>query len=152
MSRPGPSPNPGALRVPTKRTREACLSACESRHQACRAEIDRQIEADCLRSRAETCEQLYQSCMSDSSKLFMGAGITANRSAPACTPTVSRSAAKGCAAALQRAEERCDDSVRLLHSALRERRMIVCRLRFSSPTIREQHVGRNVLRLLRPTA
>ncbi len=48
-----------ALR-PDEADREACLSACERRHRACRAEIDRQTEADCLRSRAETCEQRYQ--------------------------------------------------------------------------------------------
>ena len=93
---------------PDEAAREACLSACESRHQACRAEIDGQIEAECLRSRAETCEQRYESCMSDPSKLFMGPASLESECA-GVHAKCSRSAAKGCAAALQSAEERCDD-------------------------------------------
>jgi hypothetical protein len=92
---------------PDEADREACLSACERHHQACRAEIDRQTEADCLRSRAETCEQHYQSCMSDSSKLFMGE-VSHESDCIGVHIICSKSAAEDCAAAPQIARERCE--------------------------------------------
>jgi hypothetical protein len=87
--------------------REACLSDCERHHRACRAEIDRQTEADCLRNSAQTCEQRYESCMSDSSKLFMGQ-VSLESECAGVHAKCSRSTAKDCAAAPQIAEERCE--------------------------------------------
>jgi hypothetical protein len=92
---------------PDEADREVCLSACERHHEACRAEIDRQTEAECLRSHAETCEQRYRSCMSDSSKLWMGQ-VSHESDCIGVHIVCSKSAAKDCAAAPQIAEERCE--------------------------------------------
>lgn len=99
--KPERAPRPGEA------DREACLSACERRHQACRAEADLQTEADCLRGRAETCEQRYQSCMSDPSKMFRGQ-VSLESECAGVHASCRKSAAKGCAAAPQVAAERCD--------------------------------------------
>jgi hypothetical protein len=87
--------------------REACLADCERRNRACRAEIDRQTEADCLRNSAQICEQRYEACMSDSSKLFMGQ-VSLESECAGVHAKCSRSTAKECAAAPQIAEERCE--------------------------------------------
>jgi len=86
--------------------REVCLSACERRHEACRADIDPSAEANCLRDHAETCEQRYQDCMSDHSKLYMGQ-VALEGECAGVHIKCSKSAAKACAAAPQIAEENC---------------------------------------------
>ena len=102
-----PEPKPERAPRTGKADREACLSDCERRHQACRAEIDPQAEASCLSSRAKTCEQRYQSCMSDGSKMFMGQ-VALESECAGVHIKCSNSAAKGCAAAPQVAETRCE--------------------------------------------
>jgi len=102
-----PQHQPERAPRPDEADREACFSACERHHQACSEEIDRQTEADCLRSLAETCEQRYQSCMSDSSKLFMGE-VSHESDCIGEHIICSKSGAKDCAAAAQIAEERCE--------------------------------------------
>jgi hypothetical protein len=86
--------------------REACLSACERRHQACRADIDTETEANCLSKRAETCEQLYQDCMSDTSKMYMGQ-IALRSECAGVNSKCSKSAAQDCAAASRITEKHC---------------------------------------------
>lgn len=103
-SRPEHKPEPAAR--PAAAELEACLSACERRHRACLAELERQSEADCLRSRAETCEQRYQSCMSDPGKLYMGQ-VALESECAGVHASCRRSAAQGCAAASRSAQERC---------------------------------------------
>jgi hypothetical protein len=103
----GSEPRPGRAPLSDAAEREACLSDCERSHQACRAEIDPQIEADCLRNRAQTCEQLYESCMSDSSRMYMGQ-VSHESECVGVHANCRRSAAKGCGAALQIAEEQCE--------------------------------------------
>ena len=91
---------------PDEADREACLAECETRHQACRAEIDLQTEADCLHGFEETCEERYQSCMSDPGKAFMGE-VSHESDCIGVHASCRRSAAKGCAAAPQVAAEHC---------------------------------------------
>jgi len=102
-----PEHKPERAPRPDEAGREACLSDCEHRHQACGEEIDRQTEADCLHSRAETCEQRYESCMSDSSKLWMGQ-VSLESECAGVHIICSKSAAEDCAAAPQIARERCE--------------------------------------------
>jgi hypothetical protein len=86
--------------------REACLSACERRHEACHADIDPDAEANCLRSRAATCDQRYEACLSDTSRMYMGRTALESECAGVHI-SCSKSAAQGCAAATERAETRC---------------------------------------------
>ncbi|MGB5612153.1 MAG: TIR domain-containing protein [Sedimenticolaceae bacterium] len=102
-----PERKPERSAQPDVAKREACLSACEHSHQACRAEIDPQIEASCLRSREEACERLYESCISDSSKMFLGE-VSHESQCIGVHANCRRTSAKDCGAARQIAEERCD--------------------------------------------
>ena len=94
-------------RPPSAAAREACLSDCERGHQACGAEVDQQSEADCLSSRAEACEQRYQACLSDPSKMFMGQ-VSLESDCLGVHADCRRSASRGCAAAIEIAEKRCE--------------------------------------------
>jgi hypothetical protein len=102
-----PVHKPEAAPHPAEAGREACVSDCERDHQACRTEIDLQTEADCLSSRAEVCEERYQSCMSDVSKMF-GGRVALESECAGVHSRCTRSAEKDCAAAPQIAEERCE--------------------------------------------
>jgi hypothetical protein len=101
-----PEPVPEHAPRPDAAHREACLADCENRHQACREEVEHQTEADCLRSHDETCEQRYEACMSDSSKLFMGA-VSHESECIGVHASCRRSAAKDCATAAHNAEGEC---------------------------------------------
>ena len=103
-TRPEPAPRPDGA------GREACLAACEHRHEACRAEINPDAEAECLRSREATCEQRYESCMADPSKLYMGQ-VSHESECIGVHIQCRRSAAAGCAAAPRIAEERCQSQL-----------------------------------------
>jgi hypothetical protein len=86
--------------------RDACLSACKRRHETCRANIDPDTEADCLRNRAETCDQRYEACTSDASKMYMGQ-VSLESECIGVHINCSKSATQDCAAAPQIAEAHC---------------------------------------------
>ena len=102
-----PVHRPESAPRPAEADREACMSTCERDHQACRAEIGRQAEADCLSSRAAVCEERYQACMSDVSKMF-GGQVALESECAGVHMRCTRSADEDCAAAPQIAEERCE--------------------------------------------
>ena len=101
MHQPEPATQPDSV------GREQCLAECENRHQACREEIDTQAEADCLRNVEVTCEQRYEACMSDSSKLFMGQ-VSHESDCIGVHIQCRKSATRDCATAIQNAERNCE--------------------------------------------
>ena len=98
--------------------REACLAECENRHRTCREQIDPQTEANCLRNVEVTCEQRYESCMSDSSKLFMGqvshesdcigVHIECRKSVARDCATAAQNAGRHCEAQMETCAQRCE--------------------------------------------
>ena len=98
---------PERVQRPGATNREACVSACENRHQTCLAGIDHDTEAVCLQRSAENCEERYQSCMSDFSQLYMGQVALESKCAGVHI-ICSKTAAEECAAAPQIARTRCD--------------------------------------------
>jgi hypothetical protein len=105
MARPAPRAEPAPR--PDRAELEACLSDCERQHEACRVAAQRESEADCLRSAEETCEQRYQSCMSDPGRLFMGE-VSRTSECAGVHAQCRKAAASDCATALHRANERCE--------------------------------------------
>ena len=101
MHQPEPATQPDSV------GREQCLAECENRHQACREEIDTQAEADCLRNVEVTCEQRYEACMSDSSKMFMGQ-VSHESDCIGVHIQCRKSATRDCATAIQNAERHCE--------------------------------------------
>lgn len=102
-----PKPEPAPVPLPQGALLDSCLSNCEDRNSACREAVDPQAEADCMRGREERCEQVYQACMSDTSKLFMGQ--VSHESECAGVHSQCRSSAlEECAAAPRIAEEQCE--------------------------------------------
>ena len=101
MHRPEPATDPDAA------YREACLAECENRHRSCREEIDPQTEENCLRNHEMTCEQRYESCMSDPSKLYMGE-VSRESDCIGVHIECRKSIARDCATAAQNAERQCE--------------------------------------------
>jgi hypothetical protein len=101
MHRPEPATHTDAA------YREACLAECENRHRSCREEIDPQTEENCLRNHEMTCEQRYESCMSDPSKLFMGE-VSRESDCIGIHIECRKSIARDCATAAQNPERQCE--------------------------------------------
>ena len=102
-----PARAPQRSAQPDMAQREACVSGCAQSHEACRADIAPQAEADCLRRRAAACEQLYESCLADSSKAFLGE-VSHEAECIGVHANCRRNSAQECGAAQQVAERRCD--------------------------------------------
>ena len=102
-----PARAPQRSAQPDVAQREACVTGCAQSHEACRADIAPQAEADCLRRRAAACEQLYESCLADSSKAFLGE-VSHEAECIGVHANCRRNSAQECGAAQQVAERRCD--------------------------------------------
>ena len=99
-TKPGPATGNGAQRA-------SCLADCERGQQACHAAIMPQTETDCLSNSEIACEDRYRSCVSDTSKLFMGR-VSLESECAGVHIQCSKAAARECSAAPQFAEQHCD--------------------------------------------
>ena len=99
---PGPDP---AVR-PDRARIEACLSGCERDHGACQTDIKLEYQTKCVAENKDVCNERYEDCMSDGSKMYMGQ-VALESECAGVHIKCERALAEECAAKAEQAGAHC---------------------------------------------
>lgn len=98
---------PAGIGAGSQRERATCLANCDRAHEACVSGSASMSESACLERSAAICEERYQACMSDTSKMFMGP-VSHESECAGVHIKCSRAAASECAGGSGAAVLQCD--------------------------------------------